>query len=93
MRLIDGELFLLRMTKAYMVKGWEMSEPHFSLQDLITNINNEHAVRLEELLDNDMHEHVEINVFDEEEIHENCTVQVLRNSVTGVCSVGWWENE
>lgn len=31
-------------------------------------------------------------LYDEEEIHENCTVQVLRNSVTGEVSVGWWEN-
>lgn len=36
---------------------------------------------------------VETNVFDEEEIHENCTVQILRNSVTGEISVGWWENK
>lgn len=36
---------------------------------------------------------VESNIFDEEEIHENCTVQILKNSVTGQCSVGWWENE
>ena len=36
---------------------------------------------------------VEPNIFDEEEIHENCTVQILRNSITGACSFGWWENE
>lgn len=36
---------------------------------------------------------IEINIFDIEEIHENCTVQVLTNSVTGEVSVGWWENE
>lgn len=35
---------------------------------------------------------VESNIYDEEEIHENCTVQILRNSVTGDVSVGWWEN-
>ena len=33
------------------------------------------------------------NVFDEVEIHPNCTVQILRNSVTGEESVGWWVNE
>ena len=37
-------------------------------------------------------EKVEINVFDEEEIYHNCTVQVLRNSITGETSVGWWKN-
>lgn len=37
--------------------------------------------------------HVQTNIFDQEEIHENCTVQVLTNSMTGEVSVGWWENE
>lgn len=32
-------------------------------------------------------------IYDVEEIHQNCTVQVLRNSETGEISVGWWENE
>lgn len=31
--------------------------------------------------------------YDVEEIHPDCTVQVLRNSETGAVSVGWWENE
>lgn len=31
-----------------------------------------------------------IAIFDHEEIHENCTVQILSNSVTGEVSVGWW---
>lgn len=35
----------------------------------------------------------ETNLYDEEEIHENCTVQILKSSVTGDESVGWWENE
>lgn len=34
-----------------------------------------------------------VSIFDEEEIHTNCTVQILRNSVTGDVSVGWWRNE
>lgn len=37
--------------------------------------------------------HIETNIFDIEEIYPNCTVQVLRNSVTGEVSVGWWKNE
>ena len=36
---------------------------------------------------------LEINLYDEVETHTNCTVQILRNSVTGEESVGWWENE
>ena len=34
---------------------------------------------------------VETNIYDQEEIHHNCTVQVLTNSLTGEVSVGWWE--
>ena len=32
---------------------------------------------------------VETSIYDQEEIHHGCTVQVLRNSVTGEVSVGW----
>lgn len=32
------------------------------------------------------------SLFDVEELHPNCTVQILRNSVTGETSLGWWEN-
>jgi len=35
---------------------------------------------------------VETNVFDKEEVFEDCTVQVLTNTVTGETSVGWWRN-
>lgn len=35
---------------------------------------------------------VETNFYDKEEIFENCTVQVLTNTVTGEVSVGWWRN-
>lgn len=37
-------------------------------------------------------EKIELNIFDEEEIHTNCTVVIWRNSVTGEESVGWYEN-
>ena len=30
------------------------------------------------------------NLFDREEIIENCTVQIRTNTVTGERSVGWW---
>jgi len=35
----------------------------------------------------------EVNFFDQEEVHENCTVVIWRNSVTCDESVGWWDNE
>lgn len=38
-------------------------------------------------------ETVEPNIFDQEEKYYPCTVQVLRNSVTGEVSVGWWMGE
>lgn len=34
----------------------------------------------------------ELNMFDDEEIHENCTVQVWKNTATGETSIGWWQN-
>ena len=31
-----------------------------------------------------------IKVYDNVEIIENCTVEILSDSKTGECSVGWW---
>lgn len=36
--------------------------------------------------------HVETNFYDQEDTIENCTVQILTNTVTGETSVGWWRN-
>ena len=36
---------------------------------------------------------IETSFYDKEEIHENCTVQVLTNTKTGDVSVGWWQND
>ena len=35
----------------------------------------------------------ETNLFDVVEEHANCHVQVLKNSITGETSVGWWEEK
>lgn len=43
--------------------------------------------------DTDVPSKVETNIYDIEEIHHNCTVQILRNSVTGEQSIGWWPEE
>lgn len=32
-------------------------------------------------------------LYEEVEFHENCTVQILKNVITGELSVGWWKNE
>lgn len=34
----------------------------------------------------------DIDTFDEVELHCDCTVQILKNSMTGEVSVGWWPN-
>lgn len=31
-------------------------------------------------------------VYDQEEVHLNCTVVIWSNSETGEQSIGWWEN-
>ena len=36
---------------------------------------------------------IEIGVFDVEEIHHNCMVQVWRNSITGEVSIAWKPEE
>lgn len=33
----------------------------------------------------------EVNIYDKEETYHGCTVQVLKNTVTGQTSVGWWK--
>lgn len=45
------------------------------------------------LTDKDGFEVIETGIYDKEEIHHNCTVQVWTNSVTGETSVGWWEGD
>lgn len=30
--------------------------------------------------------------YNQEEIYENCTVQVLTNTINGHTSIGWWQN-
>ena len=38
-------------------------------------------------------EKIETNIFDKETIYTNCVVQILENSITGECSVGWYATE
>ena len=49
--------------------------------------------RFIELPCNKMNATVESNIYDKEEIYYDCTVQVLRNSITGETSVGWFRND
>ena len=36
---------------------------------------------------------IDNNLYDECRTYPNCTVEILRNSVTGKESVGWWRND
>lgn len=49
--------------------------------------------RFIELPCNKMNATVESNIYDEEETYYDCTVQVLRNSITGETSIGWFRND
>ena len=33
---------------------------------------------------------MEINIYDQCEVIEGCTVEILTNTMTGETSVGWW---
>lgn len=35
----------------------------------------------------------EVRIYDRNELHTDCTVQILRNSITGQWSLGWWPNK
>ena len=48
---------------------------------------NDEAVAPEE------EETIEVNLYEEVELHTNCMVQILRNVLTGELSIGWWEND
>ena len=54
-----------------------------------------HGVRLErkQATIDKISDKIETNIYDSEEIHHNCTVQILRNSITGEQSIGWWSEE
>ena len=53
----------------------------------------ENKARFIELPCNKINATVESNIYDEEETYYDCTVQVLRNSITGETSVGWFRND
>ena len=35
----------------------------------------------------------EDNLYDTVDTYYGCTVQILRNSITGQISIGWWQDE
>lgn len=86
MRIIDADELVNFLTEIYLDREWSDREVHFSLRDMINNIDE--VVKNQKVILG-----ISTALYDQEEIHKNCTVQVLSNSVTGETSVGWWENE
>lgn len=58
----------------------------------LTLIADALGVDVNTLLDEVKYSQCATDIYDQIEEHENCTVQILTNSVTGDVSVGWWEN-
>ena len=85
MRLIDADLILAKLKELDENPNRTPNEKRalFILAQLVKNEPTATVAVIES----------EIGFFDVEEVHENCTVQVLRNSITGEVSVGWKEND
>lgn len=49
--------------------------------------------QLQDELDKSKAKQIRTSLYDKEEIHSNCTVHILTNSVTGEQSIGWWDND
>lgn len=60
---------------------------------ILQSLMNEAADVIEKLSSSDSPVDVSMSLYDEVEVHTNCTVQIWKNSVTGDVSVGWFENE
>lgn len=101
-RLIDLDELLGRISINYTPYEYAMtfaknpsSAAYQAARDVLKEIKKEiekSPVIEQRELDNNMIT-VETNIFDKETTIENCTVQILENSITGEVSVGWWRNE
>ena len=65
----------------------------FAKEGRFPELMQEALRKLAELEDAEEQPEVHTILYDKEELYENCTVQVLTNTVTGDVSVGWWEND
>lgn len=36
---------------------------------------------------------IETNLYNKVKRYENCTVEILTNTITGEQSIGWWQND
>ena len=85
---LHQEKFLIEHNRKDLIRryGFGLSEP-----EICCNFRD--RSRFIELPCNKINAIVESNIYDEEEIYYDCTVQVLRNSITGETSVGWFRND
>lgn len=49
--------------------------------------------QLQDELNKSREKQIRTSLYDKEEIHRNCTVHILSNSVTGEQSIGWFDND
>ena len=99
-RLIDVDELLRRISVNYTPYGYAMASAKYPSSaayqaacDILKDIKKE--IEKSPIVDNFKNREVtiETNIFDKETTIENCTVQILENSITGEVSVGWWRNE
>lgn len=96
---INPTILPLGLTNAeYMKIGLSMLENCDGIY-MLSNWQNSKGAKIEYEYANYLNKHIyfeeqiQSNIFDKEEIYNNCTVQILSNSVTGEQSIGWWQNE
>ena len=74
----------------------EIPTQEFSEQTIWDELKLKVSSQFMELSKTDSEEEVKVesmNLYDHTETFHDCTVQVLTNTQTGECSIGWWLNE
>lgn len=63
--------------------------------EFLQSLANLYTVQLDETLTENSEPQVEMafEIYDQSEIHHNCTVEIFSNSVTGDVSIGWWHED
>lgn len=97
-RLIDLDELLNRINSNYTPYDYAITfaknptgAAYQAARDVIREITKE--IEKSPVIEQESSMTVETNIFDKETIVENCTVQILENSITGETSVGWWRND
>lgn len=96
MRLIDKDALLdtLHMFYDCMMRGPGEVDYKAMYKQILQDIENEpEMMKVRNMKTYEIEVYSEDDVFDQEEIIPNCTVQIWSNSKTGNVSIGWWRNE